>query len=333
MINQYLNWYNMVQETLESEVFNSKEYKDIERVVVIGMGGSGIVGDILSVIAQNYSNLLMLTYKDFYVPNNFISNKTFVLAISYSGNTLETIASVIQLLKKGLPIGVVASGGELLDIAKKHILPHIVVRPGLAPRSAMPLMLVASIKLLSSCGIRLVSWESLHKSLAILRNTEEANRISDEVVEFLKESAIPLIVATNRYHPLAIRIKNELNENAKMPAKIEVIPELFHNDIVGWERHSGREKAIIISSDIEYEEQLLKFYGEYLESTGFDVYHLKLSGNIIERYLFGSLIAGIASAKIANKLGLDPLQTRSIVMYKEFLKKHRDDILKKVLSL
>lgn len=332
MLNQYLDWYNMVEEVLKSDVVNAKEYRDVKRVVVVGMGGSGIVGDFLSVIAQNYSNIPLITFKDFYVPKGFVDSNTFVLSISYSGNTLETVAATLQLLKRGIPVGVVASGGELVDIARRFGLPYVVVRSGLAPRSAMPLMLVASIKLLNSCGMEVVPQDTLRSSISILRDTDHAKKIGDELADFLENSKMPLIVATSKYSSLAIRFKNELNENAKMPVKIEIIPELFHNDIVGWERFHADDKAIVIDSDVEYEKMLLNFYADYLKDIGFTIYYLKLSGNIIERLLFGSLVAGIASVRIAEKLGFDPLQTRSIVKYKEFLKKYREDILKNVLE-
>lgn len=332
MLSHYLDWYKMVEESLKTDVINSKDYKDVKKVIVVGMGGSGIVGDMLSTIAQIYSKIPVITFKDFYAPSNIIDGNAFVLSISYSGNTLETVASTLQLLRKGAPVGVVASGGELIDIAKRYDLPYTIVKSGLAPRSAMPLMLVSSIKLLASCGIEVVPRNVLENSINILKNTGEAMRIGDDLAEFLRDSKMPLIVATTRYSSLAIRFKNELNENAKMPAKVEVIPELFHNDIVGWERYLVKDKAIVIDSDIEYEKMLLKFYADYLRDVGFAIYYLQLNGNIIERLLFGSLVAGIASVRIADKFGFDPMQTRSIAKYKEFLKRYREDILKSVLE-
>jgi glucose/mannose-6-phosphate isomerase len=331
MLEQYMNWYNLALEALNYEIKNLKRLEGVEEVVVVGMGGSGIVGDMLSAIAQTYARIPLYTYKDFYIPQNFINKSTFILAISYSGNTLETISSVQHAIKVGIPIGIVASGGELIDIAKKHHIPYVIVRQGLAPRSALPILLIASIKILHFCGIPLIPMDIVEKSIQVLRDAEKAVAKASQLAEFLNNSRLPLIVSTTRFAPLATRFKNELNENAKMPAKVEIAPELFHNDIVGWERKEMHGKAIVINSDISYENLLLDFYADYLKSVGFEVFYLKLEGNVMERYLEGSLIAGLTSVKIANKLGFDPLQTRSIAMYKDFLKKYREKIVEAVL--
>jgi bifunctional phosphoglucose/phosphomannose isomerase len=332
MLEQYMNWYSFALEALNYDVKNAKRFEGIERVIVVGMGGSGIVGDMLSTVTQTYSKTPFHTFKDFYLPQNFVNKNTFVLAVSYSGNTLETIASVLQAINAGMPIGIVASGGELIDIARERGIPYTIVRQGLAPRSALPLLLIASIKLLHSCGVLPVSIDVIEKSVQILKDVERASTIASQLAEFLVNSRLPLIVSTTRFAPLAIRLKNELNENAKMQAKVEIVPELFHNDIVGWERGVVSEKAIVIDSDTNYENLLLDFYANYLKSVGFEVFYLRLEGNIIERYLEGSLIAGLTSVKIANALGLDPLQTKSIAMYKNFLKKYREKIENEVLQ-
>ncbi|MCC6058273.1 MAG: hypothetical protein LM568_05085, partial [Desulfurococcaceae archaeon] len=108
----------------------------------------------------------------------------------------------------------------------------------------------------------------------------------------------------------------------------EILPELFHNDIVGWEAAKLKDVVILIDSDVDYENKLIGFYDEYLKSLNIKTYTLKLAGNIIERYLYGSLIAGIASVYVAQNRGLDPLITKSIAMYKNILKSLENEIFK-----
>ena len=327
-----MNWYRFAEEASRYEVRNAMIFEGIKKVVVIGMGGSGIVGDMVATIMQDLDKISIHVYKDFYVPKSFIDENTFVLSISYSGNTLETITATLQALKLGAKIGIVASGGELIDIASKARLPHIIIRQGLAPRAALPLMLVASLKLLSMCGVAKVPLSVIEEAIAVLRDVNKASQIALQLASFLNGSTMPLIIATTRYAPLAVRFKNELNENSKMPAKVEIAPELFHNDIVGWERQRINGKAIVIGSDIDYENMLLDLYSDYLRSVGFDVFYLDLEGNILQRYLYGSLIIGLTSVELAQRSGIDPLQTKSISMYKEFLKKNRERIERAVLE-
>jgi glucose/mannose-6-phosphate isomerase len=332
MLEQYTNWYSFALEALNYKAENVRSFKDVKRVIVVGMGGSGIVGDMLSVIAQVFTRIPVYVYKDFYLPRNFIDKDTFVLAVSYSGNTLETVTSTLQAIRAGMPTGVVASGGELIDIAKRSVIPYIIVKQGLVPRSALPLLLVASIKLLYSCEVLPIPMHIIEEAIQRLGNTERAFTIASQLAEFLVSSRLPLIVSTTRFAPLAIRLKNELNENAKKPAKVEIVPELFHNDIVGWEGEKSVNYAVVIDSDVSYENLLLDFYAEYLRSIGFSLFNLRLEGNIIERYLEGSLIAGLASVRIAHILSFDPLQTKGIAMYKNFLKKYREKIVEAVFN-
>uniref|UniRef100_A0A7C5YVX2 Bifunctional phosphoglucose/phosphomannose isomerase n=1 Tax=Ignisphaera aggregans TaxID=334771 RepID=A0A7C5YVX2_9CREN len=318
MLEDYIKWYEYSLEALNYEVINARLFNGIKKIVVLGMGGSGIVGDMLASIAST-SNYPVYVYKDFYVPRNVIDDSTFVLSISYSGNTLETILSTKKALQYTNAIAIIASGGELLEIAKSNNLPYIIVRGGLAPRAALPIMLIPAFKLLSLCGIKLISNQELLKAVDILRNIDEAEKIGAEILGFIKSSKLPIVVSSLRYAALAIRIKNEFNENSKIPVKVEILPELFHNDIVGWEAAEFKDKAIFIDSDIEHENELINFYADYLRDIGIDIYLLKLKGSIIERFIFGSLIAGIASVKLAQIRGIDPLKTKSITMYKKML--------------
>jgi glucose/mannose-6-phosphate isomerase len=328
MLEHYLRWYQYTLESFEYPLHNVKYFSDIEKVVVVGMGGSGIVGDMLATIATEFGDISVYIFKDFYIPKNFVTTKTFVIAISYSGNTLETVTSTLTALKSGARVGVVASGGRLVDIAKSRDVPYVIVRSGLAPRLALPMMLVAAIRLLSECGVDVVPVNILRTSVEVLKSVDKASTIAKEVSDLVKQSSIPTVIAATRYYALALRFKNEFNENSKIPVKIEILPELFHNDIVGWEAAKLKDVVILIDSDVDYENKLIEFYDEYLESLNIKTYTLKLAGNIIERYLYGSLIAGIASVYVAQNRGLDPLITKSIAMYKNILKSLENEIFK-----
>lgn len=327
MLGEYLRWYDYAQEAIEYPVENIVDLSKVSKIVVTGMGGSGIVGDILASLAPQYSDIAVYVFKDFYIPKTFLSRDAMVLAISYSGNTSETLSAAIQALNRGAKVGVVTAGGRLLEFAKSKSIPYIVVRGGLVPRLAMPMMLIASVKLISECNIDLIPLNDVKNSLEVLRDVEKASAKAKDIAELLYDSIVPTVVATNRYQALAYRFKNEINENSKMPVKVEVIPELFHNDIVGWEGSKLKDVAIVINSDVEYENKLIEFYENYLKSVGIRTYILSLDGDIIKRYLFGSLVAGIASVYIANLRGLDPIETKSIAMYKNVVKALESNVI------
>lgn len=330
MLEHYLKWYHYALEALEYQLENIANYSDIDKIIVTGMGGSGIVGDILASVASDFDNISNIyVYKDFYIPKNMLTKSTFVLAISYSGNTLETISSTLMSLERGSRVGIVTSGGRLLEIARSRNLPYIIVKSGLVPRLAMPMMLIAAIRIIGSCGINLIPIDTIKTSIEVLNDINKAIEVSNNITNLIMSSSIPTIVASTRYQALAYRFKNEINENSKIPVKVEIMPELFHNDIVGWENSKLYDIVILIDSDIEYENNLVDFYENYLRSLGAKTYILPLTGNIIERYLFGSLVAGISSVYIAKTRGLDPVQTKSISMYKNIIKTLENKILER----
>ena len=318
MKNMYLEWYDFSREALKYSVENLREIKNINRVVIVGMGGSAIAGDVLALVGMEYGDIPITVWKDFYFPKALINENTFVLAISYSGNTRETILALEQALKKTDKVGVIASGGKLIDLAKNRRIMYMVLRKGLAPRAALPLLLFGAIKFFYDCNISIIPENIVNQSIEILKNIDVVELHSIYLASYFKNTELPLIIASSRYAILAYRIKNELNENAKMPVKIEIAPELFHNDIVGWELSKFKSKALIIESDKEFENKLLALYARYLNERDFEINILRLLGNnLLSRYLYGFLVAGLMSVELANMRGIDPLETRSIAMYKD----------------
>jgi len=328
----YLNWFGLAREGLSLTVENAKEYRDIDRIVITGMGGSGIAGDMVVLALEDYAGMLGFVSKDFSIPSPLVNERTLVVAISYSGNTRETLFSLEQALRRTSKACVVASGGKLIEFAKSRGIPYIKVREGLAPRLALPQLFTASIRILKEVGaVDIVN--AVSRDLEVLRETRRAMLDAESLASFLKEARMPLIVASTRYQVLAMRVKNELNENSKMPAKVEIAPELFHNDIVGWERKVFSDRAVVIESDLEHEQEYLRLYEEVLSSIGFEIWLMRLRGDTrVSRILYGSLVAGLASVRIAELVGVDPLVTKSIASYKKFVT-GEEELIRRSLGL
>ncbi len=323
----YRSWKNFAEEALNYDVKNAYEMKDIERIVVLGMGGSGIVGDVLQAIVSEYSSLPFVVVKDFHVPKALVNGRTLVIAVSYSGNTLETIVALEQASRRTNHVAIVSSNGKLLEWASSRRVPFIKLREGLAPRAAFPLLLYGTIKLLTTLGIDLIPQQLIDESVEVLGMVTKAECDAFTIANFLKDSKLPLIVSSQRYASLAIRFKNELNENSKLPAKVELVPEAFHNDIVGWEHTRNDECCLVLLSDLEYENKLLKFYADYLFDHGFRILSFDpIGSNTLARIMYGFLVAGLASVDLAKIRGIDPLATESIAMYKKFVKELQSSI-------
>jgi glucose/mannose-6-phosphate isomerase len=320
MLDYYNSWPIMACKALKYPIENFKTYL-FDNIAVVGMGGSGIVGDFIKTLGFERLSIPVYVFKSFNIPK-WVNSKTLLIAISYSGNTLETIESVKHGVKYGASIVAISSGGLLEKIALNNKFPYVRVDGGYTPRSAFPLLLYSALRILSMLNLDIVEEWEINESIDFL-NTDRNMETAREVANTIKDS-IPIIIADVRYEPLALRFKNELNENSKMIAKYEVIPEYFHNDIVGYEGSRGNFKVLILDPKDEtiYSDMLTNFILSYLRDLGFEALSLELKGKSpLTKLIYGSHIAGLSSVMIAESKSINPLQTISINKYKEFLKK------------
>ncbi|MEM1545387.1 MAG: bifunctional phosphoglucose/phosphomannose isomerase [Candidatus Methanomethylicia archaeon] len=320
MLDYYISWFDMASKALKYPVENFKTYS-FNNIAVLGMGGSGIAGDFIKALGSGRLNIPVHVIKDFNIPK-WINSGTLLIAISYSGNTIETIESVKHGIKYNAKIIAISSGGLLEKIALDNCFTYIKVDSGYTPRSAFPLLLYSLLRILLMLDVNIVEEWEINESIDVLKdvngNIEDARKIANILID-----SIPIIIADVRYEPLAVRFKNELNENSKMIAKYEIIPEYFHNDIVGYEGSRGNFKVLILDPKDEsiYTYMLRSFILNYLRDLEFKVLSLELKGSSpLTKLIYGSHIAGLLSVMIAKAKNINPLQTKSIDKYKEFLK-------------
>ena len=146
MLEHVLNLGNQLTTDLEtSEGFVSVDY---ERILIVGVGGSGVAGDVLKLILNQHTNIDVEVRKTYNLTKNQIAVRPFCLFISYSGNTEETISVAKDAIDENLEWGAISSGGELLDLATKHNKKFVKVPDGLQPRAAFGLMTKAVVNYL-----------------------------------------------------------------------------------------------------------------------------------------------------------------------------------------
>jgi len=312
----YVDWRSLAERTLSAEVENPSSRGTYHGIALTGMGGSGIIGDVIHVLAFDLSDVPTVVVKDFSLPK-YVKDDWLVLAISYSGNTKETLSTVYEALSRGCDVAGVSSGGKLAEIAREKRLTYLQVEGGRVPRASMPALLIGALKVLRAKGVDFPL--PTPEGVAKLGNVSEAESLAEDVVEGLA-GRIPVFLSDVRHYPLAVRAKNEFNENAKIPVKVEVLPEWGHNDIVGWERWLGPFTAIVL--ELDEGDKLMKFAADYLRGVGVPVKELVMSGSMpyVDRVLWYSLVLGLASLKLAEIRGVDPGVTESISKYKAFLK-------------
>lgn len=320
----YLGWIHQLEKGLE-EWGRVRVEGDFSSIVVLGMGGSGIVGDYVAVLSGEYGGLPVVVSKSHRAPR-FIDGKTLAVMVSYSGNTLETLLAMEKVLGRAGGLVVVSSDGRLEKIAEEKGLPFVRVIRGIAPRTGLPHMLYGVLGVLDASGYTIVSRREAEKAYRFqVDTTNEAMDTGYRIASYLYEHKGLLVIATHTpYEALAIRGKNEFNENSKIPVKIEVAPEWMHNDIVGWEKpFEGNKYTVLAISDPgdRSGSRLVDFMIKVYERNNIPVLRFELRGDsLLEKLLYGSLVLGFASVKLARMRGIDPLKTTSIAEYKASVK-------------
>ncbi|MCG3259078.1 MAG: bifunctional phosphoglucose/phosphomannose isomerase [Candidatus Heimdallarchaeota archaeon] len=311
----------------------SIKYGEPSNIVVCGMGGSAIAGDYLSCLLKNELKIPILVNRDYYLPA-FSNSSTLIICVSYSGNTEETLSCFKDALTKGTMIITISSGGLLEKLSKKSNVPHIKIREGIPPRTGLPLIytslltILEKFKLIEDMSNDFEETEKILAELSIEYSPEKkTERNFAKKIAYGLYNKLPLFVGHTIYSPVSYRAKSELNENSKVMAINEEVPEQNHNGIVAWDNPNIvlNNVAVILIRDKKEPnpikvrmEQLKKIIEQKTEKV-LELYpkgESKLAKQISLTYLID-----ITSIYLAVLYEVDPSITPSIDNLKGVLKK------------
>ena len=208
--------------------------KEIRNVLICGLGGSGIGGTIVSDIISPKVNIPITATKDYSIPN-FVNEHTLVIANSYSGNTEETLYALEKCQAKGAEIAVITSGGKLKAIAEENKYNKIIIPGNQPPRAMFGYAFTELFFMLNHYGIIDDSFKSDFTKAIELLDTEKSD-IQEQAMSLAKKmyKQTPVIYVANGFEGVAVRFRQQINENSKMLCWHNVIPEMNHNELVGW---------------------------------------------------------------------------------------------------
>tara|TARA_Y100000031_G_scaffold32673_1_gene36503 strand:+ start:174 stop:1139 length:966 start_codon:yes stop_codon:yes gene_type:complete len=212
---------------------------EINNIVIAGMGGSAMGGDLLKVYLSN-TNIPVYVNRDYKVPN-FVDENSLVFAVSYSGNTEETLSALNAAKEKKAQIIGITSGGKLAEECEKVVN----IPSGLQPRAALGYLFFPMLGILHNTNIIRVKNDELNEMMDILKQTDKFNEQGEELSKKLKEK-IPIIYASEALGAIAFRWKTQINENAKMPAFYNVFSEMNHNEIAGYKSMDHKFSVVMI---------------------------------------------------------------------------------------
>lgn len=302
----------------QSSEAGTKNHAMPEKVIVAGQGGSSIAGDVISDWLLENVPIPIVVNRGLRLPK-FADQNTLVIAISYSGETRETLDQFDEARSKRCLVHAVTSGGRLEELSRKHDIPITRVEAGIPPRAAFPRIFGAVSSILLEYGIirdfgdiesAVDDLKALRQALDISGDTEgnPAKRMALRLV-----NRFPIIYSLERMRSTARRFKTQLNENSKVHSKFDTIPEICHNEVESWPELASdlwRCSFIFIRDDNQDEKESRIVQGtlEYLKNLGIkNISEIVGTGsNRLARLLTAIYMGDYVSVYLAIARGIDP---------------------------
>ena len=288
----------------------------VDKIVVAGMGGSAVGGDLLKIYTHD-SKVPVFVIRDYKVPN-FIDENTLVFAVSYSGNTEETLSAFEDAQRKKAKIVAVTSGGQLAVMAKKVIK----IPSGLQPRAALGYTFFPVLGVLANSGIVDVKGKEIEEMLDILSKTDEFKAVGERIAKKIGLRT-PIIYASELLGAVAYRWKTQFNENSKAAAFYHAFSEMNHNEIAGYQSINKNDFVAIFIRDKNDNERVKKRMDITKEiiSSRVDVEEVFTRGeHLLSRIFSGIYYGDFASYYLAIANRVDPTPVTVIENLKKKLK-------------
>jgi glucose/mannose-6-phosphate isomerase len=259
------NFHSQIKQALEiaqtlPDTFNIQPFQNI---AVLGVGGSAFVAEVFKDLVREHCSLPIFTIRSYDLPF-WVQEKTLCVAISYSGNTEETITAAQKAQARGASIVTLSSGGLLQDLAAQYRIAHIQLPQGFPPRAAYGFSLVLLLSLAQKLNIVAESPTIIQNLLQVAENF--SGQALAQSVALKLHNKIPIVYCSDINESLAIRLHQQINENSKQLCWHNVLPEMNHNEIVGWENpYFLFEKAVVIFIRSQFENPRVKIRFEILQ--------------------------------------------------------------------
>jgi glucose/mannose-6-phosphate isomerase len=303
------------------------EPADSGRLVVCGMGGSAIGGNLAAAALGDRLNRPLLTVRGYELPA-WVAADCTVLCSSYSGDTEETLACFEAATALGARRVVATTGGPLAEAARADGVPVVGIPSGLQPRAAVGYMFVVAAELAALCGVGPAIRTEIDSSASHLEAARD--RIAERAAELARdlEGVIPVVYGRDLTAPVAYRWKTQLNENAKWPAFSHELPELDHNEIVGWQDlepadgASPRLGAIFLTDRDQHPRVRERFdlTAKLITPNAAGVHSIETEGETrTERLLYAVMLGDLLSLQLAARRGIDPSPVAVIERLKDAL--------------
>lgn len=285
--------------------------KGIKNIVISGLGGSGIGATIVSNWIIDSCKFPVYINKGYFLPA-FVKKNSLVICCSYSGNTEETFKVLQDAHDSGAKIICISSGGKMIAFAKKHGIDYIQIPGDMPPRACLSYSIV---QIMHALSVQKMIPTKLFKQLGnipafLLKEQPSLQKITAKLAEKLYDK-IPILYSDEKFEGVTIRYRQQINENAKMLCWHHVIPEMNHNEMVGWRDRKDNHVVIFINNKSDYmrnvhrreiNEQAIRKYTPH-------IMHLDSKGrNQIEQSFYHIHLCDLLSIYLADKRGVESME-------------------------
>ena len=307
------NYYKQIEEGYK--LGGETKFSDFDKIFVCGMGGSAIPGEILKSFLHNKFPVFIC--KEYQIPE-YLDDKSLVFLVSYSGNTEETLEAAEQVLGKTKKIICICSGGKLEEFSGENKISLVKVPVGLQPRMAYGYQFFAIFRILENSGL-------IKEDIVELIETVKSHKSFEAVASVLAKKLkgkIPLAYSSEAMRAVSYKWKIDFNENCKILAFSNVIPEQNHNEINGFVNLNGNYHVFIIEDSADHP-RIKKRYSvikKLIEEKGVSVDIVKTRGQeLLTRIISGIYLGDWVSFLLAKETGVDPTPVKIIEDLKKML--------------
>ncbi len=287
-------------------------------LLVCGMGGSAIGGDLATAVLGDRLTGPLLTSRGYELPS-WTTAEWSVLCSSYSGGTEETLACFAEAKELGAHRIVASTGGELVE-AGREAGDSVIGLPGLlpAPRTAIAYGLVCAAEVAASVGVapRLVA--EFEDAASFLEGSREGLQHTAAEIANRLVGAVPVVYGADLTTAVARRWKTQVNENAKLAAFFSELPEANHNEICGWNTEVVAEAGLagVLLEDRDQHPRVRRRFdltAEGIEASGATAVRVETAGESrAERLLWSVMLGDLVSLELAEARPVDPLSIEAI---------------------
>jgi len=322
------NFPEQIQEAIE--IGKKAQFTDVKKqfsnVIICGLGGSGIGATLVNDVLSNDIEIPIIVNKSYSLPA-FANENSLVIISSYSGNTEETLISFEQAIKKGCKIVAITSGGEVEKICKTNNFDIVKIPSGHPPRACLGYSSTQVFFALNAFGLINNDFiEQLNSTITLLM-TEKEN-IKKEAKDLTSKliGKTPIIYSSNNFEAVAIRFRQQINENSKMLCWHHVVPEMNHNELVGWRIKDDSQAVVFIrnKSDLPRIQERMELNKKIISKCTTNIYEMWSKGNSnLEKSMYLIHLGDWVSLYLSHLREVDTTEVKVIDFLKGELAKNK----------